>query len=258
MLSRIGEPAIPRLIQSLGSEDEQAREGAIQVLSRIGEPAIPALIQSLGSESWRTRIAAQETLSNIGQRQGSTALSLVKSLKTALESESEGIRAGAARVLGNLKKRSVMSALVRKLQEDPSPEVRIASAQALGEIGGDGILVHLIRALGDQEEKVRSAVVAVLQEALPKLGDSALGVLIGALQNRNKDIRLGAIRVLREVGTKKAIPYLQEIVDDSDEIEEVRKEARRSLEGIRQRLEAQQQSVKQIQQVIEQKQRSKG
>jgi len=57
-LGRIGEPAVPALIQALGDENKYVRSSAAYALERIGEPAkdaVPALIQALGDENLEVR-----------------------------------------------------------------------------------------------------------------------------------------------------------------------------------------------------------
>lgn len=53
-------------------------------------------------------------------------------------------------------------------------------------------------------------------EALGELGSDAIDHLISALNSRSKDVRLGVIEALGEIGDKRAIPSLKTLLNDKD------------------------------------------
>ena len=64
---RIGQPAVPSLIEALGDEDWDVRREAAWALGEIGDArAVPSLIEALRDEDWRVREAAVEALEGIG------------------------------------------------------------------------------------------------------------------------------------------------------------------------------------------------
>ncbi|HQE92897.1 MAG TPA: HEAT repeat domain-containing protein [Anaerolineae bacterium] len=92
-----------------------------------------------------------------------------------------------------LKSRRDVRALVKLLETHRSPEVRLAAARALGEIGDREGVEPLLRTLDAADGKLRLVVIA----ALARLGDRrAIEPLIGVLQSGDPDARPYAIRAL--------------------------------------------------------------
>lgn len=117
--------ALP-LLGQLRSKDQAAQAAAI-ALARLGpaaRPALPALIAALTKDKQEVQFARP-----VLERLGETA---VPSLREALESSDDGIRLGAAEVLGLLGPRAggTAEALVARL-EDKKPVVALEAAQAL-------------------------------------------------------------------------------------------------------------------------------
>ncbi|MFC1719443.1 HEAT repeat domain-containing protein, partial [Candidatus Poribacteria bacterium] len=61
-LARIGEPAVPALIDVLKSDNKEARDSAADALAMIGEPAIPDLIETLTDDDGEIRKIALRAL----------------------------------------------------------------------------------------------------------------------------------------------------------------------------------------------------
>lgn len=64
---RLGDPAIPRLVEMLSSPDESTREDARQTLVGIGEPAVADLTTCFAAADARTREAAGLALVEVGE-----------------------------------------------------------------------------------------------------------------------------------------------------------------------------------------------
>lgn len=79
-------------------EDWTMREAAAVALSRIGEPAVPALIDALRSPNPEMRMQAADTLARIGPG----ASQAVPSLTELLDDEDVRVRKSAARALGQI------------------------------------------------------------------------------------------------------------------------------------------------------------
>ncbi len=93
-LADIGEAAVPRLITALGADDDRLREGATAALSQIGRTAVPALAAALREAGdWRIRAGAARVLGEIGDRRA------VKSLISGLDDAREEVRSAAREAL---------------------------------------------------------------------------------------------------------------------------------------------------------------
>lgn len=82
-LSRIGQPAVPQLIETLSNPDPQIRRATLSVLSRMGpdaKDAVPTLIQLLDDEDAEVRRSAAKTLGRIGPEAAQAVPALVRSL----------------------------------------------------------------------------------------------------------------------------------------------------------------------------------
>jgi HEAT repeat protein len=94
----IGSPAVPPLIESLGTRNKQVRWEAAKALAAIADPAAAgALVKALEDKEFDVRWIAAEGLINIG-REGIEPL-----LRTLIErSDSPWLRQGAHHVLHDL------------------------------------------------------------------------------------------------------------------------------------------------------------
>lgn len=127
------------------------------------------------------------------------------------------VRQYSAWGLGNLGERAIDPAglvLVQKLN-DPSPEVKVAVAQAIGKIGAtQGMMELLGEALDEPDPATRRAVV----QALGWLeSPSAYPMLHDALTDEDAAVRQGAVAALGELGDAQAVPAIrQRLLKDPD------------------------------------------
>ncbi len=156
MLSELGPEAVPELIAALraGSsplkdsmhdyaararlaeprryDAPNVRATAAYLLGQLGEEAAPAtehLVAALGDEDPAVRLKAGRALSRIG-------MVAAPAVAAALNDAEPIVRHGAARALGDMgpQARYAVPALLRKM-DDPKGNVRVASFQALAQIG---------------------------------------------------------------------------------------------------------------------------
>lgn len=128
-----------------------------------------------------------------------------KGLIKALGYEDDwNVRANASWVLGELRSRRAVDALIEALK-DEHEGVRARAAGALGKIGSRKAQAPLTNALGD-EDKV-TVVWALF--GLYKLGDkSRINELIAALEEEDEVVRAAAALTLGEIGDLRAIEPL--------------------------------------------------
>jgi HEAT repeat protein len=84
-IARIGEPAVPVLVQSLSDPDPGVRAQAARALARMGvaaKPAVPDLVKALHDSDEGVRIAAARALGQIGPAASEALPALVELLRT--------------------------------------------------------------------------------------------------------------------------------------------------------------------------------
>lgn len=125
-------PDVNDLLSRLKSEDTNVSGEANLALIRVGEPAVPGLVEMLQSGDARLRKTAATTLWGFGAK-GKDA---VPALAEMLADPDPDLRLAAAMALDNMGPAAAeaIPALVKALR-DPEGEVRQWSAKALGHIG---------------------------------------------------------------------------------------------------------------------------
>lgn len=201
-LGHVAAPAVPRLAALLSDSHIEVREAAAEALGNIGAPAagsVPALSAALCDCCHDVRAAAADALGRMGPSASAAVPALSETLgdpiswvrlksvealvaihsgspvalaafERALSDSREEVRAvaatGIARFDGDVARTVPM--LARLLTTDPFPMVRIAGAQALGELGtvSRSALPELQLAQRDSDFAVRRAV----RDALVRIG----------------------------------------------------------------------------------------
>ncbi len=117
ILLRLGEPAVPYLIDALSAESSEIRLNAAYALGEIGAPLdtiLPALIRTLTDREWNVRRLVVRALVTIGTP-------AVDALIQALHSEDPDLRRMAERALNDIgtpKARRAIAAAKRKFSSD--------------------------------------------------------------------------------------------------------------------------------------------
>jgi HEAT repeat protein len=95
------------------------KETAADALGRIGEPAVPALIQALSHPDPEVREQAGRAISLIGPK----AAAAVPELVRLLDDESDSVRRQAARALGQIgaAAKAAVPALIKQLERREAP-----------------------------------------------------------------------------------------------------------------------------------------
>jgi HEAT repeat protein len=130
--SRPQGPNVDDLLTRLKSDDTKVSGEANLAIIRVGEPAVPGLVDMLRNGDPRLRKTAATTLWGLGAR-GKEA---VPALAEMLEAPEPDLRLAAAMALDNMGPAAAdaVPALIKALR-DPEGEVRQWSAKALGHIG---------------------------------------------------------------------------------------------------------------------------
>jgi len=186
------------IIEVMKSGEEDKRLSAIEELgSKKDKESAELLIKAVGDESWRIRKRAIELLSSIEDRY------LYPALENALrDNKDASFRNLAMEVFLHLRNRSIRTLI--SLLKDTDAEIRVFSANILGNIKDPEAVPHLIEALKDEESNVR----ITSAESLGRIKDKrAIGPLIEALKG-DIWLQFSAVTALKEIGDKDAIEPL--------------------------------------------------
>jgi len=242
-LRKIGENAVPILIQALEDKNPKICAGATIALSGMEDKAGPFLIQALQNPSVKSLVV--ETFVLIGKQ------ALPDLIKTLKDNRSE-FRANAAEVLGRIGSEDpetmmalwklessthiflksnrkafgqdsstevtealedIVPALIRTLQ-DSGPTVRANAADALVRIGTpeaiESVLPVLKQSLWSEDPVVRANVAnALIEIGTPEAIEPVLTIFKQALRRENPSVRANATKLLEKIGTPEALKILQ-------------------------------------------------
>ncbi len=220
------EELLEDLISLLEDTDEDIQRSAFEVVSQTQSiqtllEAIPTLVGGLESENEEVCRFAAEALYYFG----TDAAEATESLSILLNHDDDDIRRAAARTL-----RSIGPGAVSALQHlvealgDSDETVRGEAALSIGNIGSvdPEPVPFLVKALTDEEEfemdgkplEVRHAA----QQALVKLGSTAVPGLLDALRDDRAELRLIAVTTLARIPSLSdvAMELLQATINDPD------------------------------------------
>jgi HEAT repeat protein len=243
LLGRVGSakavPALLETIQATRTEDSDVREIALRALARIADPrAVAPLVAALSSaDTWLSaRIAdilthhgdaavdpAIELLSHApGQPARPWAANVLGEIRAqrafpalvrGLSDSDEEVRGRSATALGRLGDQRAIGHLLEHLLTDPAPFVRARIASTLGQLGGPEVIERLVRALRDPAWWVRMRSV----EALEQIGPAAEGPLLVALNDPDGNIRSRAATALERLGVPGNLTRMVESDQDAAE-----------------------------------------
>ena len=161
-----GKRAVPALIGRLKDPKEPVRSASAQALAGIGAPAVPALLHAIEHEKGSVRRLAAQVLMGLGasRRLAGPPLLLM------LQDEDPASRRQALETLAGIHAadEAIIRAIVVALQ-DADSEVRLAAAKALGELSwkAQPAVPALIQALQDPSAALREAVACSLGKIGP-------------------------------------------------------------------------------------------
>jgi beta-lactamase regulating signal transducer with metallopeptidase domain len=156
-LASMGRTALGPLMNQLANPNATTRRNAAWAIGELTNmvpgdraPAVPQLINLLSDSDPWVRMAAARALGEVRDR-------LASSMLTATLADSDWrVRRLAAWALNEMKEERAVPALSDLLLRDSRVEVRVAAAEALGEIRSSAALLALQRALNDADASVRS------------------------------------------------------------------------------------------------------
>ncbi len=208
--------SITDLIRVLGDEDDNVRDAASGALVRMGKKAVPQLVRALQNGNPIFLQAVVDTLGRIGP------VAVPRLSEALLEDRTPDIARGyAAMALAQIADRndSVIATLTKAL-EDPSVNVRMSAAEALGHAGelAKPASAKLIEISIDSRESVlvREFSISALAKIAP--GDAAVEeALVYAVSDGNPRIYEAAVNaLLRSQGAPDIDSRVAQLINELD------------------------------------------
>ncbi len=226
LLADIGQPAIPALVDSLGSAPTEARQVVVGLLEKlgwqpgrdknaalyylekkdwdklaeIGEPAIQPLIANISTASFY----GEDVLVRIGEP-------ALEPLLAAFQAGSGYVLQNYARIIGRIgaglndpeKRQKLYIALVDVLQHGSEAQ-RLSAAAALGQTGGTEALEPLLGVLAQADKSMKVAALQALGNLGSRLKDEALRERTGSCLAKqvgaaDADVRRAATEALKKM-----------------------------------------------------------
>jgi HEAT repeat protein len=201
--------AVESLIQSLTYDDVwSVRKSAAWALGEIKDSrAVFPLIRSLNHKDWIIRSNAAKALGKIGDKMAVAALTdLLQEENVHVQKGRDNVIENVVWALGEIGQQRSLIPIIEKLQSG-MPVIRAEAAEALGKIGDNKAVPHLIPLLKDDRNPgVRKSIVRAFGE-MPT--EAAVQSLAEALGDENYSVRLHAQVSLEKAG-RQAVPFLIE------------------------------------------------
>ena len=199
----------------------EKRIQVIESISNKGESKyIDLLMEQLEDPDSRVRLSAIKALHKLGAKK------YFEKFIEALSDSDQQVCAEIRKTLIDFYDQDTLKILKENLNKNPNPQIRQQIAVLFGEAKEKSAVDSLIKALKDNDFVRFSAV-----KSLGKIGDkSASDELIKSLKDPLGDIRLQSAKSLIEMKVYRAIPYIMNLLEDSDisvksEIEQVLNDA---------------------------------
>jgi bilin biosynthesis protein len=217
LLTQIGEPATPFLLESLAqSLDPAVRKACCHALTNLGDPdSVPDLITVLlTDDDIEVRVAAAGALAKVGE----PAFAALKDL-LASDSVSESCKGQAAWAIASMCEE--VSDQLYDNTSHPSATVRIAMLGAIAQLAQkqklptalNNALSRLTEALNDASSEVRIEAIANLARLKYP---TAYSLIAPCLQDVIADVRKAATLALVKLGNAEAIEAIAPLQQDAD------------------------------------------
>jgi len=184
--------AVPHLLKKLESKDQYMATASLHALVKIGEAAVPELVEATTHKQAQVRKYAGYALGRIGRGKA------VKAVSRLVRDEDPEVRKRAARAFGMLKDESALFDLLNLLN-DRHRSVRLEAIRALSTMPNIKIVPHVIeRGVSDLDSRVSMEAAALIL----KVGPEAIPAVIQGIQRHPPYIRKRLAAVLGELGAK--------------------------------------------------------
>ena len=225
-----GDTIVPELVNRVDTKDPIIRTYITKVLAKFDMPnVIESLSNLLSDENKSVRLAALDGLAQSNkiedieqlcklisdpdfkvQNKAIEAIVKINHKKTVLyliphlKDESEYVRRAAVEVLNEIASKESVKDLLNAIK-DEDWWVRSRAADALGKIGGKRVVQAVIQLIKDDDEFIRRSAIEIINATKD---ESTFDALIESLDDSDWWVRERAIDGLAELGNKKCVPIL--------------------------------------------------
>jgi HEAT repeat protein len=205
-LADMGESAVPRLVEKMGTEDAREMQTLEDVFKLIGHPAASYLVTALGSDNNYRRLLSARIL---GEMADSSA---IDGLSRYVADSDFRMRAGVLSALGKIGDK-VAVPWTKAALDDQDYLVRTSAAIALGNLKDSSTVLPLIQALSDSYYGVRYSAAA----ALSAIGKPAVKTILIHIQEPRDTLAFYLmIEVAGNLVDEKFIDVLSQIINSND------------------------------------------
>jgi serine/threonine-protein kinase len=200
LLSKFNKDEINRALEmQLGDSNKLVRSAALDALrDREGHVAIERVAKLLTDPDLEVQNKAVEVLCKINDPE------TIKFLVPALKDESEYTRRAAVEVLNEVCNPESVKDLLAAIKDDDW-WVRARAGDALAEIGGPKVVNSVLELVKDDDEEIRRTAIEILNATKD---ETAVDTLIKATDDEDWWVRERAVDALAQIGSKKALPKL--------------------------------------------------
>jgi HEAT repeat protein len=189
----------------LADAEPMLRAGACEALGSLpDEKALPLLTRSLADKHYLVRRSAAAAIGSSPLGRETRTTGATSQLILLLTDGDHTVRGASATALGQFTPPAAIDPLGLRL-EDPTPEVRHASAESLSRYAAKDALGTVARVLLGSKivESRREAAWVLTKWTDPVIGDTAFE----ALKDTDVFVRARALCALRQVGDERAVPH---------------------------------------------------
>ncbi|MHC5039087.1 MAG: HEAT repeat domain-containing protein [Planctomycetota bacterium] len=225
-IAGIGFAAIEALDAALESATPRARYWVVFTLGRIGPETVHQLVKVIRDKEPKGRKEALEFL----VKSGPSAFPAIGALLDILKTEEGELHELARKVLIGIGEIAIPDVL--DLMRSGDASLRDDAVRILGALGSRGwpAVPSLLPLLAHEDRDVREKAGWILS----RIGERAAPSLIKMLDIENPEVRMGAVRALRDMGwnAKSAVLRLNRIAEDEKEREAIREACREAIREI--------------------------
>lgn len=205
VLAKFDTPSVNESLSKLLEDDNKAvRLAALDGLSRSNKiDDIEQLCKLIGDADYKIQNKAIEVI--VKAKHPKTVLYLIPHLKN----ESEYVRRAAVEVLNEIASKESVKDLLNAIK-DEDWWVRSRAADALGKIGGKRVVQAVIQLIKDDDEFIRRSAIEIINATKD---DSTFEALVQSLDDSDWWVRERAIDGLAELGNKKCVPILIDMLN---------------------------------------------
>ncbi len=204
LLARFDDPRINQALEmQLKDPNKMVRSAALAALgSRTGHVDVEKIASALLDPDLDVQSKAVDVLVKVKHPE------TVQYLLPALKDESEYSRRAAVEVLNEVGDENSVKDLLEAIKDDDW-WVRSRAGDALAEIGGPRVVDSVVKLIRNEDEEIRRTAIEILNATK---SDRAEEALIGAADDHDWWVRERAVDALAKIGSKKAVPKIEQML----------------------------------------------